>query len=682
MLDQRSYTLLKEITSHHNITKSEVVRKLDLSNRQFAYDLERANTFLGNVDLPKIQYKQNALLVPEELYGITISGLLYDVNLTSFILSEQDRVFAIYLYNFIRQESVSNYHYQVLLGVSRNTALSDVRQVKLLCETWDLKWSYSRTDGYHVIGNEMDKRRLASYCCDMLYSQPLGKEIMLAILKSWNVENEIVQTKEIVERVLSHYNIEQVKNRKNEMIFRLTFFKVRGTHNEILFKIYEKNVIGLQKIFEAGSILAQELFVDDLIEEQYFVTLQLLVSLQEVDAKENPSLNQLAERIIAEFEKVTLLPIENRDYLQKSLYNHLVPAFFRISFRIPLINPLKSRIKEEYQHLFEFVQQSLEPLSMWTGQKISEEEVGLFTLHFGGYLTQNNKKITRKLRGLIVCSNGISSSLMLKAQLSLLFTEIDFMSTHSLRDINNISPKSYDMIFSTVDGHARGKPFYVVKPFLTQVEKNYLTQQVVKDFPEINVKDISVDRLMEVIRKYADIHEEEALFSELVNFLYLNNQKQGRFSPMLSELITEDMIQITDEALGWKEAITEASRPLLKSEKIEQDYIDAMIDNVVEMGAYIHVGKGIAIPHARPESGVNQIGMSFLRTKEPVLLLDKEEHAIDIFIVIAAIDNEAHLKALSSLTKILADDQKLTELKNADSKEKIIELIKEGEDEK
>ncbi|MFK4997284.1 PRD domain-containing protein [Bacillus sp. N9] len=46
------------------------------------------------------------------------------------------------------------------------------------------------------------------------------------------------------------------------------------------------------------------------------------------------------------------------------------------------MNPLTVRIKEDYSELFQFVNRSLAPLSMWTGQKISDEEIGflLFTL--------------------------------------------------------------------------------------------------------------------------------------------------------------------------------------------------------------------------------------------------------------------------------------------------------------
>lgn len=175
MIDQRSYLLFKEITSNYQITKSEVMRKLGITDRQLHYDLDKLNNTLNNLELPEVSLENSLFHVPGVLKERVLSGFLANVDSSMFIISEQDRVFAIYLYTFIRKEVVSNYHYQLLLGVSKNTALADVKRVKKLCEEWNLEWVYSRAEGYHAIGSEMDKRRLAAYCSDMLTSQPLGK---------------------------------------------------------------------------------------------------------------------------------------------------------------------------------------------------------------------------------------------------------------------------------------------------------------------------------------------------------------------------------------------------------------------------------------------------------------------------------------------------------------------------
>lgn len=61
-----------------------------------------------------------------------------------------------------------------------------------------------------------------------------------------------------------------------------------------------------------------------------------------------------------------------------------------------------------------------------------------------------------------------------------------------------------------------------------------------------------------------------------------------------------------------------------------------------------------------------------------MLLLDQADHKIDIFICLAAIDSEAHLKALAQLTKILGDNELLEAIKAAETAEQVIEIIKMG----
>lgn len=45
---------------------------------------------------------------------------------------------------------------------------------------------------------------------------------------------------------------------------------------------------------------------------------------------------------------------------------------------------------------------------------------------------------------------------------------------------------------------------------------------------------------------------------------------------------------------------------LEKSGAIEPRYIDAMINTVKEIGPYIVIAPGIAMPHARPEAGAKK----------------------------------------------------------------------------
>jgi mannitol operon transcriptional antiterminator len=144
---------------------------------------------------------------------------------------------------------------------------------------------------------------------------------------------------------------------------------------------------------------------------------------------------------------------------------------------------------------------------------------------------------------------------------------------------------------------------------------------------------------------------------------------------MLKDLLTKHCIQFVEEAGDWKEAIALAAKPLLDSGCITNEYIQAMIDNVMTLGPYIVIAPGVALPHARPEQGVKKIGMSFLQIKNGCLFSEKEEHRVYVLIVLAAIDNETHLKALSQLAKLLSDKESMRILFAANSAEEVLSLV-------
>lgn len=148
---------------------------------------------------------------------------------------------------------------------------------------------------------------------------------------------------------------------------------------------------------------------------------------------------------------------------------------------------------------------------------------------------------------------------------------------------------------------------------------------------------------------------------------------------MLSRLLTKDFIQFSNESLSWEDAISLSAQPLLGQGKIENCYIEAMINKVKEFGPFINLGQGIALPHARPDEGVKEFGMSVLKLQEPVSLLDDEEQRVDLLFCLAASDNQKHLEALSALTKLLSNKQVLKQLKDAETIQEFLTIIKTEE---
>lgn len=141
--------------------------------------------------------------------------------------------------------------------------------------------------------------------------------------------------------------------------------------------------------------------------------------------------------------------------------------------------------------------------------------------------------------------------------------------------------------------------------------------------------------------------------------------------------LTPGRIQFTDEALSWREAVARVAEPLIADGSIEPGYVDSVIATAEKMGPYFDFGKGIAVPHARPEAGVHKVALSFLRTRTPVLLLDDEGHPIDLFLMLAATDSSSHLTVLKGLTSVLIDNSAVAALKAATTADEVLAVFGE-----
>ncbi|MFJ7667316.1 PTS sugar transporter subunit IIA [Lysinibacillus sp. NPDC097195] len=144
---------------------------------------------------------------------------------------------------------------------------------------------------------------------------------------------------------------------------------------------------------------------------------------------------------------------------------------------------------------------------------------------------------------------------------------------------------------------------------------------------------------------------------------------------MLTELLNLDTIQITNEVANWQEAIHVASSPLLQQSKIEKRYIQAMIESIEQHGPYVVLTPKVAIPHARPSDGVNELAMSLLLLQKPVFFGPNKP--VYLIIVLAAKDNSSHLQALVDLTQVLQETSHIDNIIGCKGPKCIIEKIRQ-----
>ena len=119
---------------------------------------------------------------------------------------------------------------------------------------------------------------------------------------------------------------------------------------------------------------------------------------------------------------------------------------------------------------------------------------------------------------------------------------------------------------------------------------------------------------------------------------------------MLKQLLTPERICCVQSTPDWQSAIRIAASPLLKAGDVTQNYVDAMISSVEKHGAYIVIDEGLALPHARPEEGAVNLGLSMLILSEPVDMLG---NPVSVLVALSAVDNNSHIDAMRQLAELI-----------------------------
>lgn len=119
-------------------------------------------------------------------------------------------------------------------------------------------------------------------------------------------------------------------------------------------------------------------------------------------------------------------------------------------------------------------------------------------------------------------------------------------------------------------------------------------------------------------------------------------------------LIENNAILLNQKVDNWRTAIKLGTDLLEKSGAIEPRYYDNIISKIEEMGPYIILAPGLAMPHARPEEGVIKTSFALVTLAEPVYF-DGEDEPVSVFITLAGSDSDQHMQGLMEITQVLDD---------------------------
>ncbi|MEH1648101.1 PTS sugar transporter subunit IIA [Pediococcus pentosaceus] len=672
-------------------TIKDLATELGLSNRAIYYNISNiSKKLIKNKIEPPRNIRGQGYYFSEK----SKQKVKHELNTNSVekinLDSETRRAFLIFLM-LIDSKINSISKMAKIMNVTKNTILNDQKVIALFFEKYNVD-VIGDAKGHHVLGKESNIRAAI---------QAESKKIAFSLFRIRHGENKLMELEEV--RVITNLktiikiwleNIEQnsflnfTDDGKNylENYYMIVLMRILNGNQlkitEIVPSQQDQNRLKKQNEFEMASELLSQLGLQygECKGEVFFLE-SLLLGTQKNEVgfsgEENvkSKLKRVTKEVVDNFKKLSGMRTNNEAQLLSDLYTHFLSAFYRIKYHHQYTDGMVTQVKNKYFNVYTYTKMSLQPFEKLNVERLNENEISLIAIYFGSQMLQQNKGAV-----LLVCSAGLGTSRLLKEEILAHFPTVNIVGPITKSEYNNISKIEYSLVISTTPLNERGTQVIQLSPILTlhdlsMLKKLFIANKVTR----IVSARSKYSALMDIISDTAKIKDYTRISEKVKEILAINSEEnsipnQNKY-PHLSDLLTHETVKFTNEKnLDWQMAIEEAAHPLIRSNKIDERYVNAMIRNVRENGPYINIGKMIALAHAKPEEGVNDLGMTLFHLSNPVYLVDKN-HPIKLFFVLAAVDEESHVNAMSELAALLGDEDKLNELIKAQNFKDIEKII-------
>lgn len=150
---------------------------------------------------------------------------------------------------------------------------------------------------------------------------------------------------------------------------------------------------------------------------------------------------------------------------------------------------------------------------------------------------------------------------------------------------------------------------------------------------------------------------------------------------LLQDLLSEDNVSFHYPAETWEDVIRHGGQLMVDAGFTESTYTEAMIDVVRDMGPYIVLAPGLAMPHARPEMGAKQVGTALVTLEKPIDFGSPENDPVSVAVFLCAPNKEEHIQLLTDIATLFEDEEFLDAAVNFESIEDVQAFLSEHLDE-
>ena len=665
---ERILNLLLKETGYTSLQK--LADRTGVSRRSIYYDICSINEWLDlhYFDELEIVRSKGILIPPKDRNGIRNAMDEKDSE-AGYVYLPSERVDVIICWLIHSRSPVYIEQLTDILQVSRNTVFGDIKAVIQTLREYELDLKYEPKKGYWVAGDPVRARALFFLYYDSL--RPLVDSGAL-VFKS---QEEIRMYEERLREIRNALRVDYVEGVLSGLAALLPLMHHAPGDPALKFPGLRKEEITATQEYQTCAAYFPELPED----EKIYLTLHLLgsrltVSTEEIfEEKSDRSVFGITKALVTEFEKIACVSFNDRETLERALFIHIKASLYRYRYGIQIGNPMSEDIVREYPNLFSITKTVSRYLEQMMGLPIPDSEVAYLAPHFGAFLKTSAAK-GHRLRVLIVCVNGVSTGNMLRREIMKLLPDAEILgvvpAVEAIREHGNC-----DLVISTVKVQCL-IPVIVVNPILTEDDRSYILHHRLVASSQHGQM---AESLFDVMKKYTDPSRYEELRQDLLRCLSGTGQGDTALpdlaeKPGILQLLSSAGIIFGEDVFSWTDSVYRAGAPLVENGSVSERYLDTIINQTTYYGSYMFITNEIMLAHAKPENGVNRLGLSLGVFRRPVPFPGGRQARL-IF-VLAAEDNERHFRVLNELLETAQDEDFVSQLVSAENADDVVDILR------
>lgn len=672
-MNKRNRDLLIYLSNQVDMcTITDLSEVFNVSERTIRNDLVCINEFLKEHKLSLLELKNNGKIsIAEDLKNIRQFQI--EKDLYTYKLSKEERIHCMCCILIQAKQPITLKTIAEKLMVSRATTINDLEEVKQICRHAGLQVGSYSNKGLYIDGSEMEKRLLLlNIICQYTEYSDVNRIQMIVypgmdLSKAVNRQECEVLHNIVVEQE-AHYGLFLTDDSLGRLQCYLMIVLQRMSNGKFLEKLDKNHENKFNMALNIMKLVVQycNLVMD---ENEVILLSNVLDGLHyqktcHVEA-DIVKVQLVTRRFIEIISDSIQIDLKHDLTFQQDLSNHLI-AVFKSSAMVPR-NKVIEQVVKENRKIEECVNNNIEFLEAYSSRKLTRADINYIVVHVCAAVerTRGNQK---NLNIILACNAGVGTSRLLYANLKsrYSFRICKVLSAHELENIKKIEE---DFIISTTEVHHKDVESVVVSAIPTlgdykkinEVLSRIMQKKSTKFLVESDFISIQ-DKLLKEIKSI--VFEELGSNGDSLNIkiaksikAYLEGETiKDNENTNLSNLVTNDLIQLDVECKTWQETVQKSAEILFEKDFIEKRYIKEMIQNIEVNGPYVVLAKGLAIPHASFEAGAKKLGMSMIRLLKPVSFGHKTFKEINFICCLSPVDGKSHLRALMQLADIFSSD--------------------------